>query len=321
MRVLVTGANGMIGHVLCPALALDGHQVVAAMRRPQSLNPSAPDPAISVQKITDIGPETSWTALLKGADAVVHLAARVHMLRDPAPDPLAAYRRVNVEGTKRLAEQAVAAGVRRFVFLSSVKVHGKGPQPYREQDVPLPEDPYGVSKLEAEEALRKITHNTGVELVILRPPLVYGPGVKGNFRQLLRLCELGLPLPFGNIFNRRCLIGTDNLASAIGRCLTHPKAPGETFLVSDGEDVSTPDLARAIAKKMKKRIVMAPVPPALLEAMLWLVGKGGMTRRLLGSLTLDSHHIHNILNWYPPHSLDDGLQKTVAWYQNQRKSE
>ncbi|PCJ58931.1 MAG: hypothetical protein COA65_07125 [Rhodospirillaceae bacterium] len=321
MRVLVTGANGMIGHVLCPALALDGHQVVAAMRRPQSLNPSAPDPAISVQKITDIGPETSWTALLKGADAVVHLAARVHMLRDPAPDPLAAHRRVNVEGTKRLAEQAVAARVRRFVFLSSVKVHGKGPQPYREQDVPLPEDPYGVSKLEAEEALRKITHNTGVELVILRPPLVYGPGVKGNFRQLLRLCELGLPLPFGNIFNRRSLIGTDNLASAIGRCLTHPKAPGETFLVSDGEDVSTPDLARAIAKKMKKRIVMAPIPPALLEAMLWLIGKGGMTRRLLGSLTLDGRHIHDILNWYPPHSLDDGLQKTVAWYQNQRKSE
>ncbi len=316
MRVLVTGANGMIGHVLCPALALDGHQIVAAMRNLQSLGP-----AVSVQKIMDIGPETSWTALLKGVDAVVHLAARVHVLRDPAPDPLAAYRRVNVEGTKRLAEQAIAAGVRRFIFLSSIKVHGKGPQPYREQDVPFPGDFYGVSKLEAEETLREVTRNTDIELVILRSPLVYGPGVKGNFRQLLRLCELGLPLPFGNIFNRRSLIGTDNLASAICRCLTHPKAPGETFLVSDGEDVSTPDLARSIARKMQKRIYMAPVSPALLETMLWLIGKSGTARRLLGSLTLDSSHIYNILDWCPPHSLDDGLQKTVTWYQNQRKSE
>jgi len=321
MRVLVTGANGMIGQVLCPALVTEGHQIVAAMRNPQSLGPSALDSSISVQKITDIGPDTSWTALLKGVDAVVHLAARVHVLRDPALDPLATYRRVNVEGTKRLAEQAVAAGVRRFIFLSSVKVHGKGPQPYREQDAPLPEDPYGVSKLEAEEILREVTRNTGVELVILRPSLVYGPGVKGNFYQLLRLCELGLPLPFGNIFNRRSLIGTDNLASAICRCLTHPKAPGETFLVSDGEDVSTPDLARSIARKMKKRIYIAPVSPALLEIMLWLIGKGGSARRLLGSLTLDSSHIYDILDWCPPHSLDDGLKKTVAWYRKQRKSE
>ena len=321
MRVLVTGANGMIGHVLCPALALEGHQIVAAMRNLQSLGPTASDPAVSVQKIMDIGPETSWAALLKGVDAVVHLAARVHVLRDPAPDPLAAYRRVNVEGTKRLAEQAIAAGVRRFIFLSSIKVHGKGPQPYREQDVPLPGDPYGVSKLEAEEVLREITRNTDIELVILRPPLVYGPGVKGNFRQLLRLCELGLPLPFGNIFNRRSLIGTDNLANAICRCLTHPKAPGETFLVSDGEDVSTPDLARSIARKMKKRTYMVPVSPALLETMLWLVGKSSTARRLLGSLTLDSSHIHNTLGWCPPRSLDDGLQKTVAWHRNQRKSE
>jgi len=315
MRVLVTGANGLIGRALCPALVAEGHQVVAAIRRPHALDPSVP-----VQQIPDIGPETSWTPLLEGTDAVVHLAARVHVLKDPAPDPLAAYRRVNVAGTKRLAEQAAAAGIRRFLFLSSVKVHGKGPQPYHEKDTPLPEDPYGVSKLEGEAALRNAASGTAMEAVVLRPPLVYGPGVKGNLRRLLRLCELGLPLPFGGIANRRSLIGADNLASVLCCCLTHPQAAGETFLVSDGEDVSTPELIRRIARQMHKRIAMLPIPPALLEAALRLVGKGDVAQRLLGSLTLDCGHIQARLGWRPPKSLDEGLQKTIECYLGQRKA-
>ncbi|MGB1547308.1 MAG: UDP-glucose 4-epimerase family protein [Alphaproteobacteria bacterium] len=316
MRVLVTGANGLIGRALCPALMVNGHEVVAAVRSPHLIEPSVP-----VRQITDIGPETSWQAALEGMEAVVHLAGRVHILQDEVPDPLAAYRRVNVEGSRRLAEEAIQAGVKRFVFLSSIKANGEGPKPYREKDVPEPKDPYGISKLEAEIVLRETVRKSPMELVILRPPLVYGPGVKGNLHSLMRLCELGLPLPFGLIHNRRSLIGVDNLASAICCCLTHPKAAGEVFLVSDGEEVSTPELATGIAKKMGKRIRLLPVSPALLEFALRLIGKKNLTRRLFGSLTLDSTHIHDVLGWWPPDSLDTGLRKMVDWHLRHGKIE
>ncbi len=315
MRILVTGANGLVGQALCPALIANGHDVVAAVRDTHSL-----DPTIPIRKIADIGPETSWESALDGMDAVVHLAGRVHILRDEAVDPLATYRRVNVEGSRRLAEQAIKAGIKRFVFLSSIKVNGEGPRPYREEDIPAPKDPYSISKLEAEIALREMVSETSMELVILRPPLVYGPGVKGNLLKLLRLCELGLPLPFSGIHNRRSLIGADNLASAICCCLTHPKAASKTFLVSDGEDVSTPELAIGISEKMGKRVYMLPVSPVFLEFALKLVGKTDLARRLLGSLTLSSTHIHDTLRWWPPDSLDAGLRKTVHWYRAQGKA-
>ena len=316
MHILVTGANGLVGRALCPALIASGHDVIAAVRSAHSL-----DPTIQFRKIANIGPETSWESALEGIDVVVHLAGRAHILQDEAANPLAVYRRINVEGSRRLVEQAIKAGIKRFVFLSSIKVNGESSRPYREKDVPAPNDPYGISKLEAEVTLREMVSAASMELVILRPPLVYGPGVKGNFLKLLRLCELGLPLPLSGIHNQRSLIGVDNLASAICCCLTHPKAAGEIFLVSDGEDISTAELIIKISEKMGKRIYMLPVPPVLLGFVLKLFGRMDLARRILSSLTLSNTHIHDTLHWRPPNSLDAGLSKTVHWYQEQERAE
>lgn len=316
MRILITGANGFIGQALCPALAAAGHAVTAAVRRPATFATH-----IAVQEVPDIVSEIAWVPSLEKIDAIVHLAARVHILQEEAEDPLTVYRRVNVEGTRLLAEKARDAGVKRLIFLSSVKVHGEDrPQPYSETDPPTPQDPYAASKWEAEQTLWKTLKGSATEAVVLRPPLVYGPCVRGNFLTLLRLCELGVPLPFGSVHNRRSLIGVDNLVDAIRHCLTHPKAGGETFLVSDGEDVSTPELIRRIARAMGKRIYLPPFPPALLRNVLRLAGKEAVAHRLLGSLTLDCSHIRDALGWRPPEKLDAGLRKTADWYRTRKRS-
>lgn len=310
-RILVTGATGFVGQALLSRFQGSGHLVRAALRSPASVLP-ATDSAV----IGDIGPHTEWRAALNGVDCVVHLAARTHVLVDHSDDPLRDYRRINVLGTARLARQAAAAGVRRLVFLSSVKVNGEATPalPFRETDPPEPLDAYGASKLEAEVALRDIGSESGMEIVVLRPPLVYGPGVRANLLRLLDLVSKGIPLPLASVNNRRSLIYVNNLADAIVTCAEAPAAAGATFLVSDNEDVSTPDLIRKIAAAMSKPPRLLPCPPGMLVLAATMLGRRSSALRLTGSLTVDSSRIRQELGWQPRYSLDQGLKAMVRWY-------
>jgi UDP-glucose 4-epimerase len=255
-------------------------------------------------------PTSDWTAALDGIDTVVHLAARVHVMRDTATDPLGAFRRINVDGTMNLARQAAAAGVRRFVFVSSLKVNGEAGS-YTEADVPAPADPYGVSKWEAERALRDLAGESGLELVVIRPPLVYGPGVGANFAALVRAVRRHLPLPLGLVHNRRSLVALDNLVDVIATCVDHPAAANEVFLVSDGEDLSTPDLIRRLAAAMGTRALLLPVPPPLLRAAAAIAGRTATIDRLLGSLSVDITKVRTLLAWSPPVGVDEALRRAV----------
>ena len=305
---LVTGATGFIGSAL--VAALQAHAVRRALRQPAE--DARPGDCI----VGNIGPDTDWRQALAGVDCVVHLAARTHVLEEDAADPLAAYRRINVEATRNLAQQATAAGVRRFVFLSSVKVNGEATPvlPYSETDAPAPQDAYGITKHEAEEVLRDIAARSAMELVILRPPLVYGPGVKGNFLRLLRLIERGVPLPLASVDNRRSLIYIGNLVDAIVTCIAAPAAAGKTYLVSDGEDVSTSALIGKLATAMGRSPRLLPCPVALLNLGAAVLGKRAAAMRLTGSLRVDSSRIRQELGWRPRYSLDQGLNATVQWY-------
>jgi len=265
----------------------------------------------------DLTPDAEWGVAVRGADAVVHLAARVHVMRDTTADPLTEFRRVNMAATENLARQAARAGVRRFVYLSSVKVNGEETSPghpFTEMDVPLPMDPYGVSKHEAELALRDVARKTGLEVVIIRPPLVYGPGVKANFRHMMRWLSSGLPLPLGAIDNRRSLVGLDNLVDLIVRCVNHPSAPNETFLVSDGEDLSTTQLLRRLAKALGHPDRLIPIPASVLELGFRMFNKGDIAQRLCGSLQVDISHARKLLNWRPPLSVDECLRGAALDY-------
>jgi nucleoside-diphosphate-sugar epimerase len=306
---LVTGANGFIGRVLCDALAASGRGVRRAVRA------AGADDRNEIA-VGDIGPATDWRAALEGVSHVAHLAARTHVLRETAGDPLAEYRTINVSGTERLARSAVACGVRRLVFLSSVKVNGEhtGERPYTEKDAPAPEDPYGVSKWEAEQALARIAAETGLEVVMLRSPLVYGPGVKGNFLRLMDLVARGVPLPLGAVANRRSLVYSGNLAAAIVTALDSPQAAGKTYLVSDGEDVSTPDLIHALAQSLGAKPRFVALPLAVLGVVATLAGKRSEFVRLTGSLQVDSSRIRRELGWRPPFTLAQGLDVTAKWY-------
>jgi len=305
MQVLITGANGFVGRALVSALSGAGHTVVPAVRRATGL----PNQVL----VGELGPATDWDGALAGCEAVVHLAARVHVMRDEASDPLAEFRRVNSEGTLKLAREAVKAEVKRFVFISTVKVNGEGrDEPYRETDVPAPEDAYAVSKWEAEQGLHRIAQETGLEVVILRPPLVYGPGVKANFLRLRHIVQRGWPLPLGAIRNRRSLLYLGNFVDAIRLCVEHPAAAGQTFLLDDGEAVSTPDLVRALATAMGRPARLLAVPVGMLEFVGALLGKRAAVARLAGSLYVDSAAIRSRLGWTPPFSMEAGLAATVA---------
>ncbi len=306
--ILVTGATGFVGSTVHEAL--NGRTVCRALRQ------AAVDALPGDVVVGDIGPDTDWRAALQGIDCVVHLAARTHVLQEDAADPLAAYRRVNVEATRHLAQQAAAAGVRRFVFLSSIKVNGESTNeyPFTANDAPQPLDAYGITKHEAEDVLRRIGADTGMEIVILRPPLVYGPGVKGNFLRLLRAIARGMPLPLASIHNRRSLVYIGNLVDAIITCMDAPAAAGKTFLVSDGEDVSTPDLIRKLATAMGRTPRLLPCPVALLKFGAAVLGKRAEVLRLTGSLTVDSSRIRAELGWQPPFSVAQGLVETGRWY-------
>jgi len=304
-RVLVTGATGFVGRSLCEQLKASGRRVIPAVRRAAGM----PNEVV----VGDIGPSTGWRVALAGCDAVVHLAARVHLMDDKASDPLAEFRVVNTEGTLNLARQAAQAGVKRFVFVSSIKVNGEGrDEPYRETDAPVPEDAYALSKWEAEQGLHRIAQETGMEVVILRPPLVYGPGVKANFQRLLHTVARGWPLPLGAIRNRRSLLYLGNFVDAIRLCVEHPAAAGQTFLLDDGEAVSTPELIRAVAEAMGRPAHLLAVPVRVLELAGALLGRRTAVARLTGSLFADTSLIRSRLSWSPPYSMAEGLAVTTA---------
>lgn len=310
MKILTTGSTGFVGKSLVSTLLGNLHDISAPVRTQN--DSSAP---LNSFVVGDIDGTTNWAMALCGADAVIHLAARVHIMRDTARDPLAEFRRVNTEGTLNLARQAAAAGVPRFIFLSTIGVNGNATQPevaFKESDASLPHDPYSVSKHEAEVGLRGIAKSTGMEVVIIRPTLVYGKNAPGNFGKLTRLVACGLPLPLASISNRRSLVGIDNLVDFIATCLKHPAAANETFLISDGEDLSTPDLIQRMARAMNRPARLMPVPKSMLMAGATMLGRREMAQRLCGSLQVDILKARTLLGWNPPVSVDSGLRRAVT---------
>lgn len=312
--IVVTGANGFVGRAILSRLVREQPGAVrAAVRSDQVPLPS------SVERVSvgDLGSDTDWSSTVRDAGVVVHTAARVHVMRERDTDALTAYRRANTSATLALARQAAAANVRRLVFLSSIKVNGEqtGPgRPFTPSDAPAPTDPYAISKLEAEEGLRAIARETGLEVVIIRPVLVYGPGVKANFESMLRWLHRGLPLPLGAVRNARSLVSMDNLVDLVARCLVHPAAAQRTFLVSDGEDLSTPELMRRAADALGRRARLLPVPAPALEWGARLVGRAAAARRLCSSLQVDIGATRQLLGWSPPQSVDDALGATARHF-------
>ncbi len=311
--ILVTGATGFVGRALIDLFVERGRAVRAAMRRTGAFTAAG----ASVVTVGDLSAQTDWSAALTGVDAVVHAAARVHVMQEAAADPLLEFRRINVQGTLQLARRAAAEGVRRFVFLSSVKVNGEATQPghpFTANDTPAPLDAYGISKMEAEQGLREIALQTGMEVVIIRPPLVYGPGVKANFQTMMRWLARGVPLPLGAIPNRRSLVALDNLVDLIVICVDHPAAANQTFLASDGEDLSTTQLLQRMGQALGKPARLIPVPTALLTLGAALIGKPAIAQRLCGSLQVDIAKTRQLLGWTPPLSVDQGLKRAAEGY-------
>ncbi len=319
MKVFVTGANGFVGAALVQQLASAGHHVLAHTRQPIA------GAASSSSNITPVHGSyeamAQWTHSLQGCDAVVHAAARVHQVQDAALDPLAVYRRVNVQHTLDLARAAAACEVKRFVFVSSIKVNGEWSaphQPFSADDASNALDPYGISKHEAEAGLRTLATHTGMQTTIVRPPLVYGPGVKANFLTMMRWLERGVPLPLGAIHNQRSLVALGNLVDLLRLCLDHPGAANQTFLVSDGHDVSTSELLTQLAEALHVKARLVPVPQAWLETGLGLLGRRAMAQRLCGNLAVDIAKTRSLLGWTAPLTLSQGLRATAAHYLTQR---
>lgn len=316
MTTLVTGGDGFVGRALVDLLARDGVSVRAAVWEPTAGITTAGGLIVPTCAVGSIGESTDWSTALAGIETVIHLAARVHVMKEQDADPLAAFREVNLRGTERLATMAARAGVRRLVFVSSIKVNGEATsgQPFREGDAANPSDAYSTSKWEAEQSLHRISQTGGIEVVIVRPPLVYGPGVKGNILSLLRWVDRGIPLPLSRVRNQRSLVGLQNLVSLLIRCLTHPRAAGELFLVADGEDLSTPDLLRRVADAMGRRAALFPVPVAALRWASRTAGAEHVYERLCGSLVVDSGKARSVLEWEPVSSVSEELRRTADWY-------
>lgn len=311
--VLVSGASGFVGRELCQALAAQGRPFRPAVRRAGGALIGGQSPCV----VGELGADSDWSRALAQVGTVVHLASRVHVMRESSSDSpgdlLSLYRAANTQGTLTLARQAAAAGVGRFVFVSTVKVNGEGGSlAYSESDAPCPADPYAISKWEAEQGLRELAARSAMAVVIVRPPLVYGPGVKANFLNLMRWVERGIPLPFGAIHNQRSLVALANLVDFLLLCTTHPAAANQTFLVSDDEDLSTPELLRRMAMALCKPSRLLPLPASLLSAGASLLGQGDLARRLCGSLRVDVSKAKRLLGWSPPLSVDEGLARVAA---------
>ena len=314
-RILVTGADGFVGGHLCTHLASAGLSIKAATRRP----PHSTERMDSIEhcQIASIGRTTDWSAALEDVEAVVHLAARVHTLDARSKKDLKAFREVNVEGTRTLARACIRAGVRRIVMMSSVKAMGEETardQPFAEDSPCRPRDAYGISKWEAEQTLWEVAAGSRMEVVILRAPLVYGPGVSANFLRLLRSIDRGVPLPLGSVKNVRSLLFVRNLTDAIAICLDHPAAAGQVFLVADQEAFSTRELVLQLAMLLRRNHRLVPVPTPVLRMGGWLLGRCEDIRRLTGSLRVSTAKIRGMLEWRPPFTAVEGLQSTVAWY-------
>lgn len=310
-KVLVTGATGFIGKALVQSLAQQAFDVVAGVRQ---LNQA---PSEQQVKLGDLSSVTEYTGALKDIDVVIHLAARAHIMHDTASDPLAEFRKVNTAATLNLAVQAAEAGVKRFIFISSIKVNGEQTvpnSPFQEQVASPPNDPYALSKYEAEHGLMSLAHSSAMQVVIIRPPLVYGPGVKANFATLLDWLAREIPLPLGAIDNKRSLLALDNLLSFIMLCTTHPKAANETFLISDQADVSTTQLLQKILKALNKKTLLLPVPVSWMRFAAMLLGKQDIADRLFTSLQVDSAKATDLLDWLPVTDMDKQLNKMAAFY-------
>ena len=317
MNILITGASGFIGQALCRELLHNNKtSIIFVTSRSPRLENNFPYP-IEPVAITSLSDLNQRQDILARVDYIIHLAARVHQMKDTAADPLAAFRAINTEATLNLARQAAQHGVKRFIYLSSIKVNGEKTTPgcpFTADDTPAPQDPYGISKAEAEIQIRELSAETGLEVVIIRPPLVYGPGVKANFLSMMRWLDKGFPLPLGAIHNRRSLVALPNLVDLIINCLTHPAAANQTFLVSDNEDLSTTDLLRRMSNALGKPAWLLPIPVQWLEFTASLLGKKAVAQRLCSSLQLDIHKTQTLLNWTPPISVDEALQYTARHF-------
>lgn len=309
-RILVTGATGFVGAEMVRRLAAEGWQVRAAVRRTSGDWPATVETAF----IKDIDADTDWRAALTDVDVVVHCAGRAHKLQDAALDPLEEFRRVNERGTLALARQAAEAGVRRFIFISTIGVNGSetADKPFAADDEPHPDSPYAVSKYEAEQGLHRLARDTGLEIVILRPPLIYGRNAPGNFGQLVKAVGRGLPLPLGAIRNKRSFVALGNLVDLVRICLEHPGAAGQVFLVSDGDDLSTSEFIRKIGTAMGKSSFLIPLPASLLHMLAKCAGKENAVKKLTVSLQLDIQKNKALLGWEPPAKLDQGMSEAVG---------
>lgn len=315
-KVLITGANGFIGKELCLSLHKMGYEVIGGVRKDFAM------PGIKIINVGEINKDTEWGPTLQGVEIVVHLASRVHIMQDKNPNPLEAYREVNVEGTAKLAKACCKAGVKKFIFLSSIKVNGEGKdQPYVEEDIPSPADYYGVSKWEAEKILQKIFSSSEVDFTIIRPPLVYGPEVKANFHQLIKAVNYQLPLPLKRVQNMRSFIFIGNLINAINKVIQSEQKSRATYLISDGEDCSTSQLISKMSHILGRPCRLFAFPPNLLDLLLKILRKGQMGQRLFSSLTVSNQKFKKDLDWTPPYTLDEGLRLTLQNFFQKGKTE
>ena len=318
----MTGATGFVGQHLVNALLRKKKQVRACVRgrRYKSYSES---PLVELSLVEDLSQVASWEKALRDVTVVIHTAARVHIMEDKEADPLAEFRKVNTEGTLNLARQAAEQGVSRFIFISSIKVNGEMTsigQPFRTTDNTIPTDPYGLSKYEAEQGLLRIASETDMEVVIIRPPLIYGPGVKANFASMMKWVSKGVPLPLGAVYNNRSLVALENLIDFIIHCIAHPKAANEVFLVSDEEDISTTQLLKKVAKALGKKANLLPIPVSLMSFAATLIGKKSVAERLFGSLQVDSAKARDLLDWKPVVTMDEQLRKTAEVYIKNEKN-
>nr|WP_321404177.1 SDR family oxidoreductase [uncultured Desulfobacter sp.] len=312
LNILITGVTGFVGSALADSLALNSQfQIRGTSRQKYGLRPDS----LEIQRVGELGPDTEWKWATAGIDVVIHTAARVHVMNERAKNPLADFMKVNVLGTRALALKAVEAGVRRFVFISSVKVNGEATpigRPFREDMHPVPEGPYAVSKHEAEKVLFDIGIKSGMEIVVIRPPLIYGPGVKANFATMMNWLAKGIPLPLGAIHNRRSFVAIDNLIDLITTCIDHPKAANQVFFAGDGEDLSTTELLIRLSKSLNRPVCLIPVSEKILKTGFKMIGREDMSRRLCSSLQIDLNKVSNLIGWHPTVNSRDALKKTMC---------